>query len=48
MLISHALAVEETRNQTGKTENRVGYQIQKTACILAENQKPNAKIRKNP
>ena len=42
-----ALVVEETRHQTGKTENRVGYQIRKTTCILAENRKPNAKIRKN-
>ena len=33
----------ETGNQIGKTENHIGYQIRKTACILAENRKPNAK-----
>ena len=31
----------------GKTENNNRYQIRKTACILAENRKPNAKKRKN-
>ena len=29
--------------QIGKTENRIGYQIQKPVSTFRENQKPNAK-----
>ena len=34
-------------DQIGKTENRVEYEIRKPVNIFHENQKPNAKIRKN-
>ena len=37
----------ESGDQIGKTETHIGYQIRKTACIFAENRKPNAKTRKN-
>ena len=49
---SKSQALSETRDQRNrkpnkKTENHIGYQIRKTACIFGENRKPNAKKRKN-